>query len=68
MSRWRFENYKRFDDCDMKGVKNSKNLYELLGSTIRGDGLICSHEIEKNMDVASTKKVTFVDLVKRWSN
>ena len=30
----------------MKGVKN---LYELLGSTIRGDGLICSHEIEKNM-------------------
>ncbi|OMO88295.1 hypothetical protein CCACVL1_08477 [Corchorus capsularis] len=53
----------------MKGVKNSKNLYELIGSTIRGDGSVSSHQIEKyDVDLSIKKKVTFADLVKGWSN
>ncbi|OMO91899.1 Glycosyl transferase, family 43 [Corchorus capsularis] len=53
----------------MKGVKNSKNLYELIGSTIRGDGSVSSHQIEKkDVDFPTKKKVTFADLVKGWSN
>ncbi|OMP03212.1 hypothetical protein CCACVL1_02506 [Corchorus capsularis] len=53
----------------MKGVENSKNLYELIGSTIRGDGSVSSHQIEKkDVDLPTKKKVTFTDLVKGWSN
>ncbi|OMO71892.1 hypothetical protein CCACVL1_18036 [Corchorus capsularis] len=53
----------------MKGVKNSKNLYELIGSTIKGDGSVSSHQIEKkDVDLPTKKKVTFADLVKGWSN
>ncbi|OMO98751.1 hypothetical protein CCACVL1_04074 [Corchorus capsularis] len=53
----------------MKGVKNSKNLYELIGSTIRGDGSVSSHQLEKkDVDLPIKKKVTFTDLVKGWNN
>ncbi|EOY32901.1 Uncharacterized protein TCM_040918 [Theobroma cacao] len=31
----------------IKEMKNSKNLHELIGSTIKGDGLIFSYQVEK---------------------
>ncbi|XVF23302.1 hypothetical protein REPUB_Repub13aG0025600 [Reevesia pubescens] len=52
----------------MNGVENSKTLYEFMGSTIKGGKLMSSCQVEnKNVNSSITKKVTFTNLVKRWS-